>query len=169
MSAVETRSKNSNEDSSVANPAVASLRKRSRSHVDADPCKQKRVAPSASGATQNPCVAGVAITTLEECATWLLSLGEHDTDEPIRRLSAALRALQAKPARSSRAVIQSMLKSWNVPQKHAGGTKFAASEINSMFQTKVLEEARRLKVLCDSHSSSSAIMVTLAKTGQGAV
>ena len=58
-----------------------------------------------------------------------------------------------------------MLQSWSVQQK-INGTKIAATEAEAMLRTKVLEEARRLKILYDSHGSSSAICLTLTRPPQ---
>ena len=103
------------------------------------------------------------ITTLEQCATWMSSVTTHEANEPLRRLSEALHVLQAQPSRSRRCHIQSMLKSWDVPQKDKSGAKIGASDVEAMLKRKVLDEARRLKTLHDAHGSSSAVLLTLGR------
>ena len=106
-----------------------------------------------------------ALTSLECCATWLSTVTTNTADEPVRRLVEALHVLQAKPSRTRRNDIQSMLKSWGVTQK-TNETKIAAPEVEAMLERKVLAEACRLKTLHDSHGSSSAIRLTLGMPPQ---
>jgi len=102
-----------------------------------------------------------ALTSLEHCARWLSTL-TYRTDEPLRRLAEALGVLQAQPSRTRRSSIQSMLKSWGVPQyTNLPRSKIAAPEVEAMLMRKVLEEACRLNRLHHSHGSSSAIRLTL--------
>ena len=111
-------------------------------HVVEQPTCKKRASEAA------------ALTTLEECATWLSSLSRCQTHGPVHRLSAAIDALQAPLSRSNRSSIQSILKAWGVSQ-YASGQKIAASEVRSMLETEVINEARRVKKLHDAHSSST--------------
>ena len=107
-----------------------------------------------------------ALTSLEHCARWLSTL-TYRTDEPLRRLTEALGVLQAQPSRTRRSSIQSMLKSWGVPQyTNLPRSKIAAPEVEAMLMRKVLEEACRLKRLHHSHGSSSAIRLTLGRPPQ---
>ena len=101
--------------------------------------------------------ASALITTLEQCATWMSSVTTHEANEPLRRLSEALHVLHAQPSRPRRCQIQSMLKSWDVPQKDKSGAKIRASDIEAMLKRKVLDEARRLKTLHDAHGSSRCL------------
>ena len=68
------------------------------------------------------------LSALEQWATWLSSRSTHRIDEPVRCLSVALHVLQAPFWGSCRSRIQSLLKSWDVRQKHEDGTEIAASE-----------------------------------------
>ena len=104
------------------------------------------------------------ITTLEDCATWMSSFTTHEANEPLRRLSEALHVLHAQPSRPRRCQIQSMLKSWDVPQKDKSGAKIRALHVEAMLTRKVIDEARRLKTLHDVHGSSSAISLTLGRS-----
>ena len=107
-----------------------------------------------------------ALTSLEHCARWLSTL-TYRTDEPLRRLAEALGVLQAQPSRTRRSSIQSMLKSWGVPQyTNLPRSKIAAPQVEAMLMRKVLEEACRLKRLHHSHGSSSAIRLTLGRPPQ---
>ena len=107
--------------------------------------------------------APAALATLAECATWLLTLQVTQSDEPMRHVVTAITVLQAPTSRSQRAEIQGLLKPWGVKQKTDTGAKVKASQVRSTLEAKVLQAARRLKMLRDSRNCSSAIAISLQR------
>ena len=65
-----------------------------------------------------------AVSTLHQCQLWVRELPAHNQNQaPLRRLTEALRVVDAVPSRKSRDNIHKILKQWNVPQWQNGSKR----------------------------------------------
>ena len=91
-------------------------------------------------------------------ATWLETFpqGAVSTSAPLKRVAEAVEILQAEGSRARRTKLQRMVHSWDVRQFSQSDGKQSMAKVTQNFETKVVQEAKRLKVLYKNNTSSAA-------------
>ena len=99
----------------------------------------------------------IEIASLTGVAAWLAALpaGAVSRSPPLKRLSLAVSILQTQPSRQKRAQLQKLFFSWDVGQFSKRDGKRKLDDAVQRLETKVVHEAKRLKLLCRSSASSS--------------
>ena len=99
----------------------------------------------------------IEIASVTGVAAWLAALpaGAVSRSPPLKRLSLAVSILQTQPSRQKRAQLQKLFFSWDVGQFSKRDGKRKLDDAVQRLETKVVHEAKRLKLLCRSSASSS--------------
>ena len=99
----------------------------------------------------------IEIASVTGVAEWLAALpaGAVSRSPPLKRLSLAVSILQTQPSRQKRAQLQKLFFSWDVGQFSKRDGKRKLDDAVQRLETKVVYEAKRLKLLCRSSASSS--------------
>ena len=100
----------------------------------------------------------IEIVSVIGVAAWLATLpeGAVSGSPPLKRLSQAVSTLQAQPSRQRRAQLQKLFLSWDVGQFSQRDGKRKLDDAVQGLEIKVVHEAKRLKLLCQSSASSSS-------------
>ena len=100
----------------------------------------------------------VAFTSLRDCEAWLATLPaqEKTRQQPLQRLSHAIKCLQAQPSRQKKQDIRHIAKYWGVLLK-TKGKNYTANELVEELEKKVIREATRLQQLQMLASSEVAL------------
>ena len=74
----------------------------------------------------------------------------------MKRLAEAVSTLQTLPSRDRRCQLQKLFRSWDVEQFAQSSGKRKLHDVEQSFEAKVIQEAKRLKVLQRSSATSSS-------------
>ncbi len=91
-------------------------------------------------------------------ATWLETFpqGAVSTSAPLKRVAEAVEILQAEGSRARRTKLQRMVHSWDVREFSQSDGKQSMAKVTQNLETKVVQEAKRLKVLHKNNTPSAA-------------
>ena len=98
------------------------------------------------------------IDSIAGIAAWLGTLPEGTVggSAPMKRLAEAVSTLQTLPSRDRRCQLQKLFRSWDVEQFAQSSGKRKLHDVEQSFEAKVIQEAKRLKVLQRSSATSSS-------------
>ena len=101
------------------------------------------------------------IDSIAGIAAWLGTLPEGTVggSAPMKRLAEAVSTLQTLPSRDRRCQLQKLFRSWDVEQFAQSSGKRKLHDVEQSFEAKVIQEAKRLKVLQRSSNTFSLSLI----------